>query len=66
MSSTTTGRTIIEFQKLFATHGLPTQVITDNGPQSTSQEFEVFLEANGIQHYISVPYHPATNGEAEH
>ena len=30
-----------------------------------SQEFEVFLKANGIQHNRSAPYHPATNGEAE-
>ena len=66
MSSTTAERTITELRKLFATHGLPTQVVTDNGPQFISQEFEVFLKANGIQHYRSAPYHPATNGEAEH
>ena len=65
MSSTTAERTITELRKLFSTHGLPTQVVTDNGPQFTSQEFEVFLKANGIQHYRSAPYHPATNGEAE-
>ena len=65
MSSTTAERTITELRKLFATHGLPTQVVTDNGPQFTSQEFEVFLKSNGIQHYKSAPYHPATNGEAE-
>ena len=65
MSSTTAERTITELRKLFATHGLPTQVVTDNGPQFISQEFEVFLKANGIQHYRSAPYHPATNGEAE-
>ena len=56
---------ITELRKLFATHGLPTQVLTDNGPQFTSQELEVFLKGNGIQHYRSVPYYPATNGEAE-
>ena len=54
-----------ELRKLFATHGLPTQVVTDNGPQFTSQEFEVFLKSNGIQHYKSAPYHPAINSEAE-
>ena len=52
-------------QETLATHGLPTQVVTDNGPQFTSQGFEVFLKSNGIQHYKSAPYHPATNGEAE-
>ena len=52
-------------QKAFATHGLPTQVVTDNGAQFTSQEFAEFLKLNGIHHYKSAPYHPVTNGEAE-
>ena len=65
MSSTTAERTITELRKLFATHGLPTQVVTDNGAQFTSQEFGEFLKLNGIQHYKSAPYHPATNGKAE-
>ena len=37
----------------------------DNSPQFISQEFEVFLKANGIQYYRSAFYHLATNGEAE-
>ena len=65
MSSTTAERTITELWKLFFTHGLPTQAVTDNSPQFTSQEFEVFIIANGIQYYRSAPYYPATNGEAE-
>ena len=65
MSSTTAERTITELKKLVVTHGLPTQIVTDNGTQFTSQEFEEFLKLNGIQHYRSAPYHPATNGEAE-
>ena len=65
MSSTTAERTITELRKLFATHGLPTQVVTDNGTQFTSQEFAEFLKLNSIHHYKSAPYHPATNGEAE-
>ena len=31
MSSTMAERTITELRKLFSTHGLPTQVVTDNG-----------------------------------
>ena len=64
MSSTIAERTITEPRKLFATQGLLTQLVTDNSPQFTSQEFEVFLKSNGIQHYRSAPYYPATNGEA--
>ena len=37
----------------------------NKGTQFTSQEFEEFLKLNGIQHYRSAPYHPATYGEAE-
>ena len=44
---------------------VPTQVVTDNAAQFTSQEFEEFLKSNGIQHYKSAPYHLAINGEAE-
>ena len=63
VSSTTVERTIIELKKLFATHGLLTQVVTNNGTQFTSQEFTEFLKLNGIQHYKSAPYHQATNSE---
>ena len=65
MSFTTAERAITELKKLFVTHGLPTQFITDNGTRFTSQEF---MKLNGIQHYRLLrlaPYHPATNSEAE-
>ena len=65
MSSTTAESTITELKKLFVTHGRPTQIVTDNDTQFTSQEFEEFLKLNGVQHYRSAPYHPATNSEAE-
>lgn len=41
-------------------------LISDNGPQFVSTEFENFLKMNGIRHTCSAPYHPQTNGEAEH
>lgn len=50
---------------IFATHGLPGLIVSDNGPQFTSQEFQEFLAVNGICHTLSAPYHPTTNGEAE-
>ena len=37
----------------------------DNRPQFTSTDFGSFLEANGIRHRRTAPYHPATNGLAE-
>ena len=65
MSSTTSAQTIKELRRLFAMFGLPHTVVSDNGPQFVSSEFERFLASNGVKHVTSAPYHPATNGAAE-
>ena len=39
--------------------------MTDNGPQFTSTEFQLFLNTTGIKHITTAPFHPATNGQAE-
>ena len=65
MKSTTATKTIDEMRKLFASHGLPEQLVSDNGPQFLSDEFATFTKMNGIKHIKSAPYHPATNGAAE-
>ena len=46
-------------------YGIPTQLVSDNGPQFTSEEFASFMKRNGIKHIRSAPYHPSTNGTAE-
>ena len=65
MSSTTSLATIHALRNLFASYGLPRQLVSDNGPQFTSSEFAVFLRRNGVKHIQSSPYHPSTNGLAE-
>jgi hypothetical protein len=65
MNSTTTGKTIEVLRSIFAQQGLPEQLVTDNGPQFTSSDFENFLKSNGIKHILSAPYHPASNGLVE-
>ena len=65
MTTTTTEKTITELRKLFAAYGLPEQIVTDNGTQFTSEEFQMFMKQNAVKHIHSAPYHPATNGEAE-
>ena len=65
MSSTTTEHTIDALRQLFSHYGLPDQLVSDNGPQFTSREFVMFLKQNGIQHTLTAPYHPASNGLAE-
>jgi len=65
MTTTTASRTIEELRKLFATHGLPEQLVSDNGPQFITDEFGVFMRNNGDKYIKSAPYHPATNGLVE-
>ncbi|XP_039602164.1 uncharacterized protein K02A2.6-like [Polypterus senegalus] len=65
MSSTTTSHTIEVLRDLFARTGVPQQLVSDNGPQFTATDFQVFLHKNGIRHITSAPWHPATNGQAE-
>ena len=65
MSSTTTLKTITILRHLFVAYGLPEQVVSDNGPQFTSEEFKVFLKRNGVKYICCAPYHPSSNGAAE-
>ena len=55
----------VKFREIFAIHELPETIVSDNGPNFTSAEFEDFLAKNGIKHTKVSPYHPASNGEAE-
>ena len=52
-------------QNLFAIHGLPDKLVSDNGPQFTSGEFKEFMLNCGILHIKTAPYHPQTKGEAK-
>ncbi len=65
MSSTTSGHTIQVLRELFSRTGVPEQLVSDNGPQFTSEEFRTFLKCNGIRHITSAQFHPSTNGLAE-
>ncbi|XP_031433817.1 uncharacterized protein K02A2.6-like [Clupea harengus] len=66
MSSTTTFKTIQVLRGLFSRYGLPEVLISDNGHQFTLSEFDTFMKGNGVKHIRSAPFHPATNGLAEH
>ena len=62
MQAATVSKTIDALQQIFA---LPEQIVSDNGSQFTSEEFAAFMNANGIHHIRSAPYHPSTNGLTE-
>ncbi|UYV82864.1 K02A2.6-like, partial [Cordylochernes scorpioides] len=53
---------------IFARHGIPDIVISDNGPQfrpSTTSAFTRFASEVGFRHITSSPKHPQSNGQAE-
>ena len=65
MTSTTAYKTIDVLRGVFATYGLPDQIVSNKGPQFIADQFQMFLKSNGLKHIRSAPYHPATNGAVE-
>lgn len=66
MSHTTSANTIAALRYVFSYFTLPEHLVTDNGSQFTSTEFQKFLRDNDIQHTLTAPGHPTKNGLAEH
>jgi len=48
MKSTTAERTIDVLHTVFSRNGLPTQIVSDNGAQFSSELFAKFMKDNGI------------------
>ena len=65
MITITAEKTTVELRRVFATHGLPEQLVSDNGSQSIADVFQQFQKGNGTKHIRSALHHPSTNGEAE-
>ena len=65
VSSTSAKSTIAKLQRIFATHGMPRVIRSDNGPPFTSYEFQAFMEECGINHRRITPLWPQANSEAE-
>lgn len=63
--STSAQPTIDKLRTIFATHGLPMTLVSDNGSPFQSTEFHNFMTSNAIVHCHVPPYHPSSNGLAE-
>ncbi|XP_033124167.1 uncharacterized protein K02A2.6-like [Anneissia japonica] len=61
----TTDSVCTMLNSIFAREGLPDEIVSDNGKQFTSTEFETYLEARGIRHIRTSLYHPQANGLVE-
>ncbi|UYV80241.1 K02A2.6-like [Cordylochernes scorpioides] len=59
-------KTIIKkLMEIFARHGYPHEVVTDNGLQFVSTSMEGFLKECGIRHIKASPYYLKSNGKIE-
>ncbi|UYV65549.1 K02A2.6-like, partial [Cordylochernes scorpioides] len=65
VSTTSTETTINCLKEIFATHGLPDVIVSDNGTSFTSELFRTFLKRNGVRHILCAPYLAASNGQVE-
>ena len=65
LSSSTSSDVINHMKSIFARHGYPSMLVSDNGTQYASQEFAEFMREHKIQHITSSPTHSSGNGEAE-
>ena len=65
VKSTTSAITCNRLDECFARYGYPEQLVSDNGSQFCSGEFQRFLSHRGILHHRTAPFHPSTNGQAE-
>lgn len=65
VGSTAALPTLGALSKIFATHGLPHKIISDNGSPFHSNEFKRYMHAKGIDHHRITPLHPKANSTAE-
>ena len=65
LNSTTSQAVISSLKSIFSHHGIPTVLVSDNGPQFDLRDMREFASSYGFQHITSSPYYPQSNGLAE-
>lgn len=68
LSSLTGAAVVNHCKSLFARHGIPEVVVSDNGPQFSKtchSEFAKFAQQYNFSHVTSSPHYPQSNGLAE-
>ena len=64
--NTITSKTVISSLKsIFSRHGIPSILMSDNGPQFDSSEMKTFVNNYGFNHITSSPHYPQSNGLIE-
>ena len=65
VKTVTSQQTIKSLEAIFARHGLPEVLTSDNGPHFVSEEFEAYLKESGIKHRHVTAKWAQANGEVE-
>ena len=65
LRSTTSTSVIKKLKAHFSRHGIPEQLVTDNGSQFVSREFVKFAKEWDFEHFTNSPRHSQANGKAE-
>ena len=65
LTSESSQETIRALKSIFARHGIPEVLRSDNGPQYSSAEFAKFAKDWEFQHITSSPIYPQSNGSAK-
>ena len=63
LNITTSNEVIKTLFKIFSIHGIPQEIVMDNGPQFRN-EFGNCTQQLDIKHVTTSPYHPQGNGKA--
>ena len=65
LNKTTSEDIIRHTSSIFARHGIPEVVVSDNSPQFSSELYAKFAQQYGFEHVTSSPRYPKSYGEAE-
>jgi hypothetical protein len=65
LENTKSSNVIHHMKSIFARHGIPEELVSDNGPQYSCNEFKQFTQDWHIKHTTSSPKYPQSNGLAE-
>ena len=65
LTRTTSPDIVVHLKSMFARHGIPDQLVSDNGPQFSSNAFAQFAEEYAFTHITTSPRYSQANGEVE-